>query len=124
MQCKYKSKEGKQCSAHAMHDSEHCFFHSSDQEKQRKQAQVKGGKGNLVIVKEPLPPVEIKEVSDVVKLLEDTVNRVRSGEVDVRIGNCIGVLSGQLIKALEVASIANRVEIIERAILEKRTTIS
>ena len=56
-------------------------------------------------------------------LLEDTVNRVRSGELDVKIGNCLGVLSGQVIKALEIVSVSNRVEIIERAILERTTRI-
>jgi hypothetical protein len=124
MSCVYKKKNGDACGSKAMKQSEYCFFHNPDTDADRKVAQSNGGKGNAVVVKQPLPPVEIRDVVDVVKLLEDTVNRVRAGEIDVRVGNCIGVLSGHLIKALEVSSVVNRVEIIERAILEKRTRIS
>ena len=124
MRCKSSKRSGEKCGSNAMRGEEYCFFHNPDTDKNRKEAQSNGGKGNAAMVKDPLPPVEIKQVDDVVKLLEDTINRVRAGEIDVRVGNCIGVLSGHLIKALEVSSIANRVEIIERAILERRTTIS
>ncbi len=124
MKCRFIKHNGEKCGSNAMKKGEFCFFHNPDSDEARKQAQSSGGKGNVVVVKEPLAPVEIKEVSDVVFLLEDNVNRVRSGEIDVRVGNCIGVLSGHLIKALEVASIANRVEIIERAILERKTRIT
>jgi hypothetical protein len=124
MQCKFKNNQEKQCSANAVKDSQYCFFHDKDNEKQRKLAQSKGGKANLIAVKDPLPPMPIANVQDVLGLLEDTVNRVRTGELDVKIGNCIGFLSGHLIRAFEVTSIANRVEIIEQAIFEKRTRIS
>jgi hypothetical protein len=126
MKCKYISEKGKKCSANAMNESEYCFFHDPDGEykKQRKDAQSKGGKANLVTVKTPLPPITISEAKDVVGLLEDTINKVRAGELDVKVGNCIGVLSGQLIKALELANVTSRVEAIERVILEKKTTIS
>ena len=123
MECSFKSKKGKGCSAKPISGSEQCFFHSPEHEKQRLEAQSRGGKANAIMVKEPLPPVVISETQDVVKLLEDTINRVRAGKLDVKIGNCIGVLSGHLIKALELTNVANRVEIIERAILERRTSI-
>ncbi|MBT5016814.1 hypothetical protein HN748_01225 [Candidatus Peregrinibacteria bacterium] len=126
MQCTYTKLNKKRCKAQAMAGEEYCFFHkpgSGDSQK-RQEAQSRGGQTKLVRIQNPLSPIDLKEVNDVVLLLEDTINRVRSGELDVKIGNCIGVLSGQLIKAIEVSSIANRVEIIERAILERRTTIS
>jgi len=122
MKCKFRSDEGIQCSAQAMKDSDYCFFHNPENQKQLKEAQARGGRANVTIVKNPLPPIEIKNIKDVVKLLEETVNDIRAGKLEVKVGNCIGILSGHLIKALEVASIANRVEIIERAILEKKTT--
>lgn len=109
-----------------MKGKQHCFFHHSEFENVKKcqEARSRGGQANAIVVKEPLPSIELKDASDVVRLLGDTINRVRAGELDVKIGNCIGVLSGQLIKAIEVSSIANRIEIIERAILERRTTVS
>ncbi|MBT5017093.1 hypothetical protein HN709_03875 [Candidatus Peregrinibacteria bacterium] len=121
MQCNFKDDNGKQCRAHSIKGQECCFFHHSEKKK-RQEAQSRGGQAKTIVVKEPLPPMTLKETQDVILLLEDTINRVRSGELDAKIGNCIGVLSGQLIKAIEVSSIANRVEIIERAILERRTT--
>lgn len=125
MKCSFLSKDKSNCSAHAMIGSQYCYFHNPEiDEGSKKSAQSRGGKGNATLIREPLPPVSIKEAKDVVLLLEDTVNRVRAGEVEVRIGNCIGLLSGQIIKALEIAQLQNRVEIIERAILERRTRYS
>lgn len=122
MQCNFVKSDGTKCNAKAITNSDHCYFHSAEiPNSERKEARARGGKANAITVHDPLPPVTINGVKDVVKLLESTINDVRSGQLDVKIGNCIGVLSGQLIKALEIANIASRVEIIERAILEKRT---
>jgi hypothetical protein len=124
MKCEYKRDDGGECRAHAVKGSKLCFFHNPSNDDERKLAQVTGGKGNRISVKFPLEPMKLKSAQDVVELLEDTVNRVRSGEIDVKIGNCIGVLSGQIIKAIEVVTVSNRVEIIERAILERTTRIN
>lgn len=123
MKCTLPKDDGSNCNANAMANDKHCFFHSTDKlyKEQREVAQSKGGKANAIIVQFPANPVSIKGAEDVVSLLEDTINQVRAGKLDVRIGNCIGVLSGQIIKAIEVSSVANRVEIIERAIFERRT---
>lgn len=56
---------------------------------------------------------------DVITLLEDTINGVRSGTIDVRIANCLGFLTDKLLKAYEVAELNDKVEIMER-FLEKR----
>lgn len=124
MKCNYKKDDDSACKANAVNGSKFCFFHNPANDGERKSAQSNGGKGNKIVVKSPLEPVQLKGAKDVVSLLEDTINRVRSGELDVKVGNCIGVLSGQLIKALELVTVAGRVEIIERAILERRTHVN
>jgi hypothetical protein len=125
MQCSFIKTGNIPCQAKAIADSEHCYFHSTKiDESERKAAQSRGGKANAITIQNPLPPVSIQGVQDVVKLLESTINDVRAGQLDVKIGNCIGVLSGQLIKALEMANIATRLEVVERAIFEKRTKYS
>lgn len=125
MKCLSQKNDGSPCDANALSGDEHCYFHTTRvEESDRKDAQSRGGKGNLVKIENPLPPIGIKKVNDVVLLLEETINLVRSGQLDVKTANCIGALSGQLLKALEVDSVANRVEIIERAILERHTRIS
>jgi len=125
MKCVAKKQEGLSCEANAMLDDEFCYFHSQKiSDSDRLSAQSRGGKANLVKVEHPLQPITIKKVGDVVVLLEETINLVRSGSLDIKAANCIGVLSGHILKALEVDTVASRVEIIERAILERRTRIS
>lgn len=122
MKCKAKNKQGKQCGAYAMSGNEYCYLHNPNiTDKEKRAVKVKGGQANRAIITKPLPPIEIKAPQDVVGLLANTINQVRAGGLDVRIANCIGVLSGHLIKALEVANIEHRVEMVERVILEKRT---
>jgi hypothetical protein len=67
----------------------------------------------------PLAPIFLDDPSDVVNLLADTINKVRTGDLDLRVANCIGYLSGHLIKAFEIAEIERRIEVIERAVLKK-----
>ena len=63
------------------------------------------------------------KTEDIIFLLTDTIQRVRSGEFDIKMANCLGILSGHLLKAFELAQIEGRVEIIEKTILERKTTI-
>jgi hypothetical protein len=53
--------------------------------------------------------------------LADTFNRVRRGELDFRIGNCLGMLAGQILKAVEKADIEARLAAVEAALAEGRT---
>jgi len=123
MQCAFLKQDGEQCEAYSMAGSKFCYAHNPEVSlEDKKVAQAKGGKGGLITVSEPLPPIVIKDPNGVVDLITDTIDRVRAGTLDVKTANCIGVLSGHLIKAYEVAKLNDRVEIIERVIMEKRTT--
>lgn len=122
MKCSFIKPDGSQCNANPISDSEFCFFHDPNSNEKKKEAQISGGKANKVILKEALPILIINESKDIISLLIDTINRVRSGEIDIRLANCLGVLSGQLIKAFEMCQISDRVEIVEQKILEKKTT--
>lgn len=119
--CQRQKGNGERCEAWAMSGCEFCFRHNPNTNVERVLASIKGGmtsKKNY----HPLPPIEIKKLQDVVLLLADTINKVRGGEMDIRIANCLGFLSGHLIKAMEVSEIDVRVETIERAIFERKTT--
>jgi len=105
-----------------MRGSKLCYFHNPHiPDEEKRQARAKGGQSNKIIIQSALPAIPLREVRDVVALLEDTTNRVRSGEVDIKIANTLGFLAGHLIKALELAQLEGRVEEIERVILERRT---
>jgi hypothetical protein len=119
--CQHPKQNGEECAAWAMTDSIYCFSHNPDTQEDRALANARGGmtpKKNF----NPLPPIKIEEPKDVVLLLSDTINKVRGGELDVRVANCLGVLSGHLIRAMEVSELEGRVEVIERVILERKTS--
>ncbi len=122
MKCKFIKDNGERCEANTMKNSGYCYLHNPDVSKKDKEiAQSNGGKNRAVTIGKSLEPVSIKKTSDVVRLLEKTINDVRSGELDIRVANSIGYLSGHLIKALEVSEIEERVSIIERAVIERKT---
>jgi len=120
--CRFIKTDKQKCKAWAMSDSEFCYFHNPDiSEAEKKEIQSRGGQANKIKVLEPLEPITLKRGDDVILLLEDTINKVRAGKMDLRVANCMGYLAGHLIKAIEITKLENRVEIIERAILERRT---
>ena len=61
---------------------------------------------------------DLKTAEDVRGMLEDTINKVRTGQLDAKIGNNIGYLASQLLKAIEIGDIESRLDAIEKG-LEK-----
>lgn len=105
-----------------MQGSEFCYLHNPEvSQEEKRDARSRGGKENQIILRAPLPPLKLGNAKDVIVLLEDTINGVRSGELDVRIANCLGFLTDKLLKAYEVAELNDKVDAMER-FLEKRKT--
>lgn len=103
-----------------MQGSDFCYLHNpAISEEEKREARSRGGKENQLTLKVPLPLLKFETARDVITLLEDTINGVRSGTIDVRIANCLGFLTDKLLKAYEVAELNDKVEIMER-FLEKR----
>jgi len=95
----------------------YCFYHNPDVKKaDKKEAQSRGGKGNKSRVSETLPPITFKKSRNVVGLLEETINLVRAGKMEIRVANCIGYLSGHIIKAIEVSELTQRLQEVEKKI--------
>ena len=116
MKCSY-ANNATICQANSMKGCQFCFYHNPDiSDQEKKQAQIKGGKGKNGKIKRVMPKMSIKTTQAVVVLIEDTINAVRGGQMDVRIANCLGFLSGHLIKALEASDITKRLELIEETI--------
>lgn len=109
------------CQANAMTGSNYCYLHNPDiSDEEKRLAQVKGGEARTLTLKEALPLLPLDTPNDAVLLIADTIKRVRAGELDIKTANCIGFLSDKLLKAFEVARLNDKVEYIERVILEKR----
>lgn len=117
MKCKHIKGEDKQCNANAMTSSSFCFSHNPDTKEAKIQAVSKGGRASKRN-NNSFPEIEITSVKDVTSLLVDTVNKVRSGNLDVKIANCIAILSNHLIKSLETSTFERKLEEVEEEIFK------
>lgn len=120
MLCKANTVAGDPCQARPMQGNDYCYLHSPTvSEDEKHDARSRGGKENQITVISPQPPLKLTSAKDAIVLLEETINGVRSGIIDVKIANCLGFLTDKLLKAYEVAELSDKVEIMER-FLEKR----
>ena len=113
--CKAITKKGKHCKSHPLKGKDYCFIHDPESQEKRSQALSKGGRTPKKI-QVHLDPITIVTQKDVVLLLCDTINNVRSGGMPPRIANCVGYLAGHLLKALEASDLEKRVEKLEKAL--------
>jgi hypothetical protein len=60
-----------------------------------------------------------KTVDDVVALLGETINHVRRGALDPKVGTAVGYLAGLLLKALEQGDLAARLAVVEAAVQKR-----
>lgn len=101
-QCRYLKPEGGRCKAKALVGSFYCYFHSPDLEEERQAARVKGGKERsrkASVLPADTPDMPLTCAADVARLLADTINQVRRGELDSHAANAVGALTGHLLKA-------------------------
>jgi hypothetical protein len=114
-------ENGETCEAWAMGDSDYCYLHNPEiTDEAKREAQIRGGKANKITISEPQEAVDIATSKDVVNLIADTINKVRAGSLDIKIANCIGFLSGHLLKAIETADIEKRVAFVESLVIRGR----
>ncbi len=120
MQCKAKTTNGNPCQANAMTKNDYCYLHSpnvSEEEKQK--ISRKGGKKRALVNERPSQPVPLESPNHVVLLLADTINQVREGKMDIRTANCLGFLSGHIVRALELTEVHQRLKRIEEILSNK-----
>jgi hypothetical protein len=121
MKCEFIKTDGTQCEAHAIKDSEFCYFHNPDiSDEEKREAQSNGGKTKALRINEPLPEIILAKPDDAILLIADTIRRVRAGELDIRTANCLGFLSDKLLKAFEVAKLNDQVEFLGQVLKEKK----
>jgi hypothetical protein len=59
------------------------------------------------------PDVEIEDTRDVVRLIAETINQVRRGQIDPRVANAVGYLANVLIRAVEQGELERRMAELE-----------
>jgi len=112
--CRHIKADGRPCDALRLHGSEYCFFHDPAKAAERAAAQRSGGQnGRAAVLPADTPMLTVKTASDVVGLLSETINQVRVGTLDARIGNCVGYLAGIVLKAVEQGDMEERLAALE-----------
>jgi len=118
MKCKFIKPNGEQCNANAMVGADFCFSHNPKTQEAKKIAVLRGG---LAIKKneEFLPPMRIRTTEDILIVLEDTINRIRTRPMTHQRANCIGFLCNAMLKALEQNKVEKRLKNIEDVLSER-----
>lgn len=118
-QCEFTKDTGERCRARPLSDSKFCFFHDPNKSEEQKVARRKGGYARRSpTLPKNIPEFELKVAEDVVRLLSITINQVRRGEIDPRVANAVGYLSGIILKAKEQGDIEKRLKQIEEIVLK------
>jgi len=120
MQCQAITKAGHPCRAHALKDKKFCLTHDPESKNQMRVYAQKGGQVKKKI-QVHLAPVKFQgDVKEILDLLADTINRVRSNHMPARTANTIGYLANVMIKALEISQFNDRLKEVERIVLERK----
>lgn len=104
-----------ECNAWATGDG-YCFAHSPNLADKRAVARQAGGlvgKSPADRIKVDLKPMKLDSLDDIKHLLAETINLVRTGEIDIKVAHCIGNLSHYLRKTIEVSDLEQRLQTIE-----------
>lgn len=117
--CQALNAQGEPCQAVPMEGEGFCFFHHPHQAEERLEAQREGGRQGKLQALKDAQDLKLERVEDVTRLLSDTINHVRAGRMDPRIGNTVGYLAGVLLRSLEQGDVEKRLLALEQAILHR-----
>ncbi|HVS36841.1 MAG TPA: hypothetical protein VMS17_14875 [Gemmataceae bacterium] len=107
--CKLARADGTPCRANARPASDFCIFHDPEMTERRAEARRNGGRSRKAAVLSDAEDLPVRSAADVTALLATTINEVRKGKLDPRIGNAVGYLAGILLRALETGDLAEQV---------------
>jgi hypothetical protein len=113
-QCKGLKLDGSCCQAAVLPGTDFCFFHDPTKAEARREAQSLGGRQNKMKTLDPTAlDVNVKDCQDVVRLISETINQVRKGQIDPRVANAVGYLANVLIRAVEQGEMERRLDELE-----------
>lgn len=124
MQCKFVKTNNQVCEAEALKNKGFCFFHSQDRKVKEKRikANSEGGKSSLALETYVSKPdyFSLKTVSEVLVLLEFTMNNYLQGKINRSKASCIGYLASITIGAIKDNSFEQRLEVIEHVLKQPK----
>ena len=117
--CTFVHSSGRRCGGFRIGGSAFCFAHAPDQEAKRADARRRGGRAGRVATV-PESDLSVRSLGDVLALVELTINDVRSGRVDVRIANAVGVLANVAARVIQQSDLEARLEALESVLEPER----
>ena len=122
--CQHRKRGGGRCNGRAG-ASGYCNFHDPAQAQAQARGRKQGGRSRnrkATVLPADTPEASLGSMADVVTFLGATINRVLRGQLDAKVGNCLGLLCGQLVKALEKGDFEARLAAVEQALAEGKAT--
>ena len=111
--------DGNPCGGFAIAGSRYCFAHDPAQHGKRAVARRRGGQAGRVATL-PESSVRVRSMADVLCLVEESINDVRTGRVDVRVANAVGYLATIALRAIEQGDLADRLAALEAVLAPER----
>ncbi len=117
--CQFSKRNGKRCNANAQAAIGLCVFHDPDRAIAGQEARRAGGLTRTrrdAVLPSETPDHELGNPRDVARLLAQSINHLRRGQLEPRIANAVGYLAGIMLRALEQGSFEERITNIEEAL--------
>ena len=117
--CKARKKNGDRCEADAQIGKNVCVFHDPERISDGDRARRAGGiqrSRHIAVLPTCTPDLPLANASDVSTMLADCMNRVRRGELDVRVANTIGYFASIQLRCFEQGILEERLRNIENNI--------
>jgi hypothetical protein len=118
-QCEARKQDGSICGANAQRGKDVCVFHDPAKEADGQRARRAGGLARSKpahVLPAESPDVQLTSCKDVTVLLSESISQTLRGELDPRVANTIGFLSGVFLKALEQGLVEERLLKVEAAL--------
>lgn len=103
--------------------SVYCFIHDPDSAAERQAARIKGGKERsrkAVVLPAGTADASLASAADVTRLLGETINHLRRGELDPRICSGIAYLATVLLKAKQHDEVEQRLARLEAILADQQ----
>jgi len=111
--CEKRTKSGKPCSAPAIHGTNRCFSHTSNN---ASFAGTRGGLRRAVYDLSTLAPCDVpKNAGDVLRLLAQTICDVRMGAIDPRTAGVLCMVCSSYLGAYEMVELERQLQALEAA---------
>jgi hypothetical protein len=119
--CEFKKKNGQRCGADAQTGKSLCVFHDPAKASEGRRARRAGGLTRsraAAVLPRDTPDHPLSNTTEVSAFLADSINQLRRGQLDPRVANGMGYLTGVLLRALEQGPLEERMAKIEAALAQ------